>query len=322
MSGAPLSRRSAVRLLLGAGAAAFLGGGRTDGGPIGGAGGAGGTGGAGEPLLRRTVPSSGEALPAVGLGTYRTFDVGPGAARRPVEEVLRRFVAGGGTVVDSSPMYGRAEEVVGELAAKLGVTEELFLATKVWTRGRQAGLRQMETSLERLRARSIDLLQVHNLLDVETQLETLRSWKAAGRIRYVGITHYTTSAFGELERWIVEGRPDFVQLPYSVATPEAARRLLPLAADRGVAVLVNEPFEGGALFRRVRGRELPPWAAEAGIGSWAQMFLKYILAHPAVTCVIPATADPEHLEDDLAAGRGPLPDEALRRRIAALVASW
>lgn len=287
------------------------------------AGGATGSSGAGaEPaLLQRAIPSSGETIPAIGLGTWRTFDVGPSAAERePLREVLRRFVALGGRVIDSSPMYGAAEAVVGELRSEPGVPDALFLATKVWTSGRQAGVAQMERSLQRLRARRLDLMQIHNLLDWRVHLATLREWKQAGRVRYLGVTHYTASAYDELERVLRAEPLDFVQVNYSPGERDAERRILPLARERGVAVLVNRPFAEGDLFRRVRGRPLPPWAADFGCESWAQLFLKWVLAHPAVTCVIPATSRPEHLVDNMKAGVGRLPDAATRDRLVALLA--
>jgi aryl-alcohol dehydrogenase-like predicted oxidoreductase len=277
-----------------------------------------GAGGAGLALVRRPIPSTGETVPAVGLGTYRTFDAGAADTQRaPLREVLRRFVALGGRVVDSSPMYGAAETVVGDLTAELGLHGSLFLATKVWTSGREAGIRQMEHSLRQLRVERLDLMQVHNLVDWSTHLRTLRDWKEAGRVRYVGITHYTASAHGELER-VMRGEPlDFVQLNYSLAEREAERRLLPLARDRRIAVLVNRPYAEGALFRRVQGRPLPPWAADFDVQSWAQFFLKWILAHPAVTSVIPATSKVEHLTDNMRAGSGVLPDAGTRDRMVA-----
>ena len=269
-------------------------------------------------MLMRRVPSDGETLPAVGLGTWQTFDVGASAAERePLREVLRRFVALGGRVVDSSPMYGQAESVVGDLSVELGPSPPLFVATKVWTSGREAGVAQMERSLKRLRVGRLDLMQVHNLVDWQTHLRTLRDWKAAGRVRYVGVTHYTASAYGELERIMRSEHLDFVQLNYSLAEREAEDRLLPLAVDRGIAVLVNRPYAEGALFRRVRGRALPQWAAGFDCASWGQFFLKWILAHPAVTAVIPATSNPEHLTDNMGAGTGGLPDAATRTRMAA-----
>jgi diketogulonate reductase-like aldo/keto reductase len=274
------------------------------------------------PIQTRPIPSSGEAIPVIGLGTWRTFDVGPGVeARGPLAEVLQRFVALGGRVIDSSPMYGAAESVVGDLAAELGLGEKLFLATKVWTTGRDAGLAQMEQSLRRLRGRRVDLMQIHNLRDWRTHLRTLREWKAQGRIRYVGVTHYTESAYDELERVLRAEPLDFVQVNYSLVERGAERRILPLARERGVAVLVNRPFSEGDLFRRVRDRALPGWAAEIDCQSWAQLFLKWILAHPAVTCAIPATSRVQHLVDNMQAGGGRLPEEALRERLAALIAT-
>jgi aryl-alcohol dehydrogenase-like predicted oxidoreductase len=268
-------------------------------------------------MRTREIPRTGERIPVVGLGTWRTFDVGPSEAERaPRLEVLRRFLAGGGRVIDSSPMYGEAETVVGDLLAELAFQVPPFLATKVWTRGRAAGEAQMAESLRRLRTRRLDLMQVHNLLDWQEHLPVMREWKSAGRLRYLGVTHYATSAFPELERLLRAERLDFVQLPYSPATREAEARLLPAAAETGTAVLVMRPFEEGGLFRAVKGRALPGWAAEIGAGSWSEVFLKFILSHPAVTAVIPATANPEHLAENLRAGLGPMPDAQLRRRIA------
>lgn len=273
-------------------------------------------------LSRRKIPKSGELLPAVGLGTYRAFDVGgSNAERAPLAEVLRLFVAAGGTVVDSSPMYGRAEGVIGDLAAELGLTKSLFLATKVWTTGREAGVKQMEDSFRLLRTDRIDLMQVHNLLDLGAHLRTLREWKAAGKIRYLGITHYHEGAYRELDQLLRGGDYDFVQLNYSIGERAAEQTILPLAAERGVAVIANRPFAQGNLFSRVREAPLPAWAADFDCTSWAQFFLKYILAHPAVTCVIPATSKPKHLLDNMAAGTGRLPDEAARRRMVDLVES-
>jgi aryl-alcohol dehydrogenase-like predicted oxidoreductase len=269
------------------------------------------------PLLQlRPIPRTGERLPVVGVGTWQTFDVGPKAPERAeLAEVLRRFVALGGRVVDSSPMYGQAERVVGDLAAESGLREKLFFATKVWTTGREAGIRQMESSIRLMRAGTMDLMQVHNLLDLETHAKTLRDWKAAGRVRYIGITHYHAEAHADLERLLKTREWDFAQFNYSLAEPEAEARLLPACAELGVAVVVNRPFAEGALFRRVRGRQLPPWAAELDCASWAQFFLKWILSHPAVTCAIPGTSRVAHLEDNLRAGAGRMPDAATRRRM-------
>jgi len=266
---------------------------------------------------QRPIPRTGERLPVIGLGTWQTFDVGPNAPERAeLTEVMRRFAAQGGRVVDSSPMYGQAERVVGDVTGDLNARERLFFATKVWTSGRDAGIRQMETSLKLMRAGTIDLMQVHNLLDLDTHSRTLRDWKAAGRIRYLGITHYHAGAHADLERLLKTREWDFAQFNYSLAEPEAEARLLPACAELGVAVIVNRPFAEGALFRRVKGRELPSWAAEIDCASWAQFFLKWIVSHPAVTCAIPGTSRVVHLEDNLKAGLGRLPDAAMRRRMA------
>jgi len=271
---------------------------------------------AGNGLRERRIPSTGERIPVVGLGSARTFDVGDSEAERaPLREVMRRFIAEGGRLIDTSPMYGTAETVIGDILARMD-HPEMFYATKVWTEGRQAGIRQMETSAERLRTDAIDLMQVHNLVDWRTHLDTLERWKAEGRIRYIGITHYVASAFDDLERIMRERDLDWVQLPYNLAQRKAADRLLPLAADRGIAVLVNVPFGNGALFSRVRGRDLPGWAAEFEARTWAQLFLKFILARPEVTCVIPATSDPEHVVDNVRAGKGALPSPEQTQRMA------
>ena len=276
--------------------------------------------GAASQILSRPIPVSGEMIPVVGLGTWRVFDVGAlPAERTPLKDVLKSLVELGGRVVDSSPMYGTAESVVGDLAAELAITDKLFLATKVWTSGREAGVAQMEQSLKRLRAQRLDLIQIHNLLDWRTHLRTLREWKAAGRIRYLGVTHYTSSAYDELERVLRAETLDFVQVNYSLGEREAERRILPLARGRGVAVLANRPFAEGGLFQRVRAQAVPPWAAEFDCDSWAQFFLKWILANPAVTCAIPGTSRPQHMVDNLKAAAGKLPDTAMRDRMAAHV---
>jgi aryl-alcohol dehydrogenase-like predicted oxidoreductase len=266
-------------------------------------------------MRRRKIPSSGELLPVVGLGTWQQFDVGASEeARAPLKDVLRTLVNHGGSVVDSSPMYGRAERVVGDLSEELRLTDEIFAATKVWTRGKQDGLRQMEASMNKMRHRPMDLMQVHNLVDWETHLDTLRTWKADGRVRYMGVTHYRLGAFDELARAIRTPEIDFVQLPYSLQTRRAEDRLLPLAADNDVAVIVNRPYEGGALFRAVKDRPLPEWAQDF-VDGWDQFFLKFILSRPEVTCVIPGTSDPAHCRSNMRAGYGPLPDEEMRERM-------
>ncbi len=273
-------------------------------------------------MLQRVIPSSGEKLPVIGLGTYQSFDVGGSVAeRQTVEDVLRLFVKLGGRVIDSSPMYGRSEEVIGVLAEKTGTQKELFLATKVWTRGKEAGVKSMERSFELMKTKRMDLMQVHNLLDVETHLATLREWKQQGRVRYIGITHYTAGSHGEVARVLAREKVDFVQINYSVMEREAEESVLPVAQERGVAVLVNRPFGGGNLFGRVRGQPLPDWAAEMDCKTWAQFFLKWIVAHPAVTCAIPATGKVRHLEDNMQGGVGRLPDEKTRQRMVRAVAA-
>jgi diketogulonate reductase-like aldo/keto reductase len=268
-------------------------------------------------MLTRPIPSTGEAMPVIGLGTWRAFDVGAEVtARQPLREVVRLLLDIGGRMIDSSPMYGRAEAVTGDLLTENGARPRAVLATKVWTTGRERGIEQMRRSAQLLRTEVIDLIQIHNLVDWRTHLASLRRMKEEGRVRYIGITHYTTGALPELAR-ILDSEPgiDFVQLGYSLATRAAETELLPTAAARGVAVIVNQPLERGDLFGRVRGRALPDWAAEFDCASWAQLFLKYILAQPAVTCVIPATGNPEHMKEGLGAGFGRLPDMRQRQRI-------
>ncbi|HEV2189684.1 MAG TPA: aldo/keto reductase [Stellaceae bacterium] len=268
-------------------------------------------------MLTRPIPSTGEAMPVVGLGTWPVFDVGADErSRGPLREVARRLVDGGGTMIDTSPMYGRSEGVVGDIVAELGLHKRAFLATKVWISGRERGIEQMARSASLLRSPVIDLMQIHNLVDWRTQLATMRGMKERGTLRYIGITHYTTGSLGELAR-ILEAEPgiDYVQCGYSLATREAETRLLPVCAARGVAVIVNQPLERGDLFRAVRGEALPGWAAECDCASWAQLFLKYLLGDPAVTAVIPATDKPDHMTDNLKAGLGRLPDATQREQI-------
>lgn len=272
------------------------------------------------PIRRRAIPKTGEELPMVGLGTWQTFDVGTDkAARAPLIEVLRILFDAGGKTIDSSPMYGSSESVVGDLLTQMDGHAKAFLATKVWTSGKDAGERQMETSFRRMRTERMDLMQVHNLLDWRTHLSTLRRWKELGRVRYVGITHYTSSALDDLSAVIEKHPVDFVQMAYSISVRDAEKRLLPLAADKGVAVLVNRPFEGGTLFRSARAKPLPPWAVDIDCKTWGQFFLKFILAYPAVTCVIPGTSKPHHVLDNVGAGYGRLPGLRDRDRMAAYV---
>jgi aryl-alcohol dehydrogenase-like predicted oxidoreductase len=268
-------------------------------------------------VLTRPIPSTGEQLPVIGLGTWQTFDTSPSA---PLEEVLTEFVALGGTLVDSSPMYGRAEAVVGVLAQKLGLQSQLFLATKVWTAGKSEGIAQIEDSLHNLRTERLDLLQVHNLLDVETQLETLRELKAQGRIRYLGITHYHSSGHADVEALLRREQLDFLQINYSAVEREIERRILPLAAEKGVAVIANRPLASGSLMRRLRGKTLPTWAPDLDCRSWSQILLKFVISHPAITCAIPATSKVQHLRDNMAAGTGRMPDARQRAAIASAIA--
>jgi diketogulonate reductase-like aldo/keto reductase len=268
-------------------------------------------------MITRAIPSTGEALPVIGLGTWPMFDVGADEpSRQPLREVVTRLVDAGGAMIDTSPMYGRSEGVVGDIVTGLGLRGRVFLATKVWISGRQQGAAQMARSSALLKSPVVDLMQVHNLVDWRTQLATMRDMKAKGALRYIGITHYTSGALGELAR-ILESEDgiDFVQCGYSLATREPETRLLPVCADRRVAVIVNQPFEQGRLFRQVRGKPLPVWAAEFDCESWAQLFLKYLLGDPAVTVVIPATDKPDHMEDNLKAGLGRLPDEKQREQV-------
>jgi len=256
----------------------------------------------------------------IGLGTLRAFDAGTDeATRRPLREVVQLLLDTGGRMIDSSPMYGRAEAVTGDLLAELAARPRAFIATKVWTTGSERGVEQMRRSARLLRTDTIDLMQIHNLVDWRTHLTSLRRMKEEGHIRYIGITHYTTGALPELARILTrEPGIDFVQLGYSLAMRSPETEVLPVAASRGVAVIANQPLERGDLFRRVRGRPLPDWAGEFDCASWAQLFLKYILAEPAVTCVIPATGNSRHLKDNLAAGFGRLPDARQRQQVREL----
>lgn len=270
-------------------------------------------------MMTRPIPISGELLPVIGLGTWNVFNVGDDAATRSrLTEVLRPFFARGAKLIDSSPMYGRAEGVVGDLVAALDARSKAFLATKVWTTGRDAGIEQMKRSAALLRTKMIDLIQIHNLVDWRTHLATLRRMKEAGEIRYLGITHYTSSALPALAEIIEREQIDFVQLAYSIDEREAESHVLPLAAERRVAVIVNRPFGSGELFSRVRKTPLPAWAADFDCASWAELMLKFVVSHPAVTCAIPATGDPKHMADNLAAGFGRMPDESERRKMVKL----
>jgi diketogulonate reductase-like aldo/keto reductase len=269
-------------------------------------------------VIERVIPRSGEALPVVGLGTWQTFDVAA-TEYEARGRVLQRFVELGGRLVDSSPMYGRSELVIGHLASEFNLHPHIFMATKVWTTGRRAGITQMEESVEKLRVARLDLMQVHNLVDVETHLETLTRWKREGRVRYVGVTHYTVESHASLERFLRRGGIDFVQFNYSLAVRDAERRLLPMAAEYGVATLINRPFENGGIFHDADRKPLPRIAVDLQCRSWAQLFVKYVIAHPAVTCILPATRRVEHLVENMTAADEPLPSEPMRR---AIVQAW
>ena len=268
------------------------------------------------PLLQRKIPSTGESLPVIGIGTARRYEaVTTEAERAPLRKVLRRLKEMGGKVIDTAPSYGAAEMVVGDLVAELAIRDSLFLATKVGARGRTAGIEQLEQSFKRLRTPKIDLIAVHNLRDTQTQLRTLRQWKQAARIRYIGITTSFERQHPEFEQTMKAEALDFIQVDYALDNRKADQRILPLAADRGMGVMINLPFGRGRLFTAVQGRSLPPWANEFDCSSWAQFFLKYIVSHPAVTCAVPGMAKAEYARDNLAAAQGRLPDAAMRRRM-------
>jgi diketogulonate reductase-like aldo/keto reductase len=302
MSTDPVNRRTAVKLMAAATAAALAPSGITA--------------AEAKQMSTRKVPRSGEEIPVIGMGSSGTFDVGDDAASRGgLRGVLQSLVEGGGRVIDTSPMYGRAESVLGDLIDELGFGPRLWYATKVWTRGREAGAKQIDESFARLRTKKLDLLQIHNLLDWREHVPTLRTLQAAGRVRYSGITHYRADAHADLERVLDEEKFDWVQVNYSLVEREAEDRLLPFCRDRGIAVMVNRPFADGAMFAKVRGRPLPGWAEEIGCRSWGQFFLRFVISHPAVTCVIPATSKAQHMIDNAAAGLAPLPNEQQRRRM-------
>jgi diketogulonate reductase-like aldo/keto reductase len=268
-------------------------------------------------MLQRIIPSAGEAIPVIGIGSWIQFDVdNHSTEREDLKRVLMLMHGHGANLIDSSPMYGRSEQVIGELTNEIGLADKFFYATKVWTSGKKASIRQMKESMQKMKRPVMDLMQIHNLVDWQTHLKTLRQWKAEGTIRYIGITHYTTSSHTQLEEIIKKEPLDFVQFNYSIATRNAEKRLLPLAMDKGVAVIINEPLEKGRLFEQVRNKSLPSWSTEYEIQSWAGFFLKYIISHPAVTCVIPATSNSLHMKDNLAAGEGIMPDERGRKRMS------
>ncbi|MGZ3854154.1 MAG: aldo/keto reductase [Flavisolibacter sp.] len=265
-------------------------------------------------MISRKIPSTNESLPVIGLGTWQSFDVSPSSELEPLKQVVSTMSHSGGKVIDSSPMYGRSEEIIGVLteAADAG---QYFYATKVWTRGKNEGISQLESSFNKFRKKVIDLVQVHNLVDWKLHLQTLREWKEEGRIRYIGITHYTSSMHDELLTILRSEQVDFVQFNYSTTDRNAEKSLLPVAAELGVATLINRPFGEGSLFNLVRNKSLPQWSKEYGIETWSQFLLKFIISHPAVTCVIPATSNPSHAADNYKAGIEPLPDESIRKKM-------
>lgn len=273
-----------------------------------------------ESIRKRPIPSSNEKLPVVGLGTWQTFDAGTNQEERaPLKEVLKNLVVKGGSVVDSSPMYGSSEQVVGELSTELGFNQKLFIATKIWTNGESAGIRQMNNSMALLKRDKIDLMQIHNLVDWQTHINTLRNWKEQGKIRYLGITHYTESAFSSLEQILKTTQVDFLQINYSMLSRKAEERLFPLAQEKKVAVIINQPFESGELFSRIKGKTMPAWASEFDCKTWGQFFLKFILANEAVTCVIPGTSKPHHMLDNLGAAFGRLPTPSHLRQMISVI---
>jgi diketogulonate reductase-like aldo/keto reductase len=265
-------------------------------------------------MIKRKIPSTGEMLPVIGLGTWQTFDVSTSSNLEPLKEVLSALNNAGGSVIDSSPMYGKSEEIVGLLTSNTS-QEQFFYATKVWTQGREEGIHQMENSFRKFKRSLIDLMQIHNLVDWKTHLSTLRKWKEEGRVRYIGITHYTDSMHDDLVKIIKTEKIDFVQFNYSIAHRNAEKKLLPTVAEYGVATLINRPFGEGNLFNQVRGKALPSWVKEYNIETWSQFFLKFIISHPGVTCVIPATSNPVHAAENMKAGLEPLPDDTARMKM-------
>ncbi len=272
-------------------------------------------------VLTRPVPASGELLPVIGMGSWITFDVGNDAARRAARaDVLRAFFESGGTVIDSSPMYGSSEAVIGWCLRRIGGSHAPFAATKVWTQGRRLGEEQMRQSAELWGLPGFDLMQVHNLVDWQTHLATLRAMKEAGALRYIGVTTSHGRRHGALAHIMATEPIDFVQFTYNIIDRAAEQRLLPLAADRGLAVLINRPFRRGALFDAFQRHELPGWAREFDAANWAQFFLKFIVSHPAVTCAIPATSRVDHMRENMGALTGRLPDAKMRARMARYMA--
>jgi len=269
-----------------------------------------------EQVMKKLIPVSGEQLPIIGLGTYNVFDVASTSEEIDIRQaIVEKLLSSGGSLLDTSPMYKRSEKIIGDIINAGTKRKPLFLATKVWTNGQDAGARQIAQSAKLMQTDVIDLMQVHNLRDTAVHMETIREWQDDGRIRYSGLTHYTAGAQAALGKEMQQFKPDFIQINYSLGEREAENRLLPMAKDLGVAVLINRPFQSGQLFSSVRDKSLPDWAAEFA-ASWGQFFLKFIISHPAVTCAIPATSKPHHMIDNLGAGIGALPDAATRKRMS------
>lgn len=271
-------------------------------------------------IITKKIPRTGEVIPAIGLGTYLTFDLLPGQPRENIREVLKRFWEGGGRVIDTSPLYGTGEISIGDFATALGIGNDIFITNKVWSTGEfladdSHARRSLEQSMQRLWREKIDVMQVHSLVNVDQILPVLANWKKEGRIRYFGVTHHELPYFGPLAQYVERGEIDFVQVHYSIAIRQAEERILPAALDKGVAVQVNMPFEKARLFKLVEGRPLPDFAREIGVANWAQYFLKWVISHPAITCAIPATNNPEHQSENIGALRGPLPDREMRARM-------
>lgn len=274
-------------------------------------------------MITRTIPSSGESLPIVGLGTWQTFDTGTTATEelKRLKQVLIEMNKLGGTVIDSSPMYGSSESVLGKLTSEMNKQDSFFYATKVWTSGKQAGIAQMNASFSKMQRKTMDLMQIHNLVNWQTHVKTLRAWKEEGKIRYWGLTHYTDSSHDKLEKIIKQERPDFVQFNYSIQSRHAEKSLLNTCQKHQTATIINQPFESGSLFRKVKGKSLPDWCEAYGIKSWGQYFLKFILSNEAVTCVIPGTSKPKHLIDNMVSGYGDLPSIEGREKMKAYLKS-
>jgi diketogulonate reductase-like aldo/keto reductase len=271
-------------------------------------------------IMKRKIPSSGGYIPVIGLGTWQSFDVGNNTPdRAQLTEVLKQMKALGGQLIDSSPMYGSSENVVGDLTYKAGIQDDFFYATKVWTSGRTMGIEQMNSSFRKMKRQQMDLMQIHNLVDWKTHVKTLRDWKEKGKIKYWGITHYTNASHNTLIDIIKNERPDFAQFNYSINERNAEIKLLDTAKEHGTAVIINRPYDGGSLFRLTRGKTLPDWCTDLDIHSWGQLFLKYIISHPAVTCVIPGTSKPHHLIDNMKAGYGRLPNEDERQKLLTFI---